>query len=101
MVPCPTSTDDGDCGYRLQYRSMDEQVTCRRCGVTRDVSTLVLVALSDPKSDVWADPEAIARQFGVHESTLRKWARRGIIPRTNHGLYSVTAVANVLRGETA
>jgi hypothetical protein len=108
MVKCPTLTDDVDedgrpkaCGYRLHYRDWHEQVTCRRCKVTRDAATLVAVAMSDPDADIWTDHEAITTQFGVTQQTLRKWARRGLIPPARNGLYSISAVSHVLNGVTA
>lgn len=92
MVKCPTlHEDEGECGARLYYRDWDEHVTCRRCGVSRDASTLVAVAMSDGR-DVWLDPEAAAKWLGVGESTLRLWAKRGKIER-DHGRYRVTMEA--------
>lgn len=91
MVKCPTLNDDGECGYRLYYRDWDEHVTCRRCGVTRDASTLVAVAMSDGR-DVWLDPEAASQWLGVSEVTLRRMARRGDIERA-HGRYLIRHAA--------
>jgi len=88
MVRCPTlHEDEGECGYRLSYKDWDEQVTCKRCGVTRDAATLVAVAMSDGR-EVWLDPEAAAKWLGVGESTLRLWAKRGKVERS-HGRYLV------------
>ena len=94
MVKCPTMTEDGDCGYRLYYKEQDEHVTCRRCGATRDVSTLIAVAMSDGRP-VWVDPEAAARHYGVSESQLRKWARRGSI-ESNHGRYLLASIVKAV-----
>lgn len=87
MVKCPTLTEEGECGYRLYYRDWTDHVTCRRCNVTRDASTLVVVAMSDGR-EVWLDPEAAAKWLGVTERTLRQWARKGSIRRA-HGRYCV------------
>ena len=88
MVRCPTlHEDEGECGYRLYYRTWDEHVTCRRCGVSRDASTLVAVAMSDGRP-VWLDPEAAAKWLGVTEGTLRQWARQGKVER-DHGRYLI------------
>lgn len=89
MVRCPTVTDAGECGYRLSYRDMDEPVTCRRCGQTRDAATLALIAMSDGR-EVWLDPEAAAKWLCVSEPTLRRMARRGEIQRS-HGRYRMPA----------
>ena len=80
MVRCPTITEQGECGYRLYYHETDEHVTCRRCGASRDVSTLIAVAMSDGRA-VWTDPENAARWLGVSESTLRRMAAKGKIER--------------------
>jgi len=87
MVKCPTLTDDGECGYRLHYQDMSEPVTCRRCRVTRDATTLAAVALSDGR-EVWLDPEAAANWLGISEPTLRRMARRGQLSRS-HGRYLI------------
>ena len=93
MVRCPTVTDAGECGYRLSYRDMDEQVTCRRCGQTRDASTLALIAMSDGR-EVWLDPEAAAKWLCVSEVTLRRMARKGDIERS-HGRYRMPTTTAV------
>lgn len=94
MVPCPTMTDDGECGYRLHYEDLDDSVQCRRCKVTRDASTLAAVAMSDGR-EVWLDPEAAAGWLGISEPTLRRMARRGEIVRS-HGRYLIRHTAGVL-----
>ena len=93
-VPCPTLTDEGECGYRLRFAEVDEMVTCRRCRVTRDVNQLVAVGLSS-SGDVWVDPHAVSRWHGVDESTLRRWARSGKVQRS-HGRYLMSDVARMM-----
>jgi len=109
MVRCPTPTlkpcgcdpDDrpycedcdttgevqGQCGYRLYYTDVHDDVTCRRCGAKRSAMTLAAVAMADGR-DVWLDPEAAAQVLGVTEGTLRQWARKGRVQRA-HGRYLV------------
>ena len=87
MVKCPTLTDDGECNYRLHYRDLEDEITCRRCGATRSAMTLAAVAMADGR-EVWLDPEAAASYLGVSESTLKRMARRGEIDRA-HGRYLV------------
>lgn len=85
---CPTILDDGtECGGRLRYVTLDEQVTCRRCGTTRDAMTLIAVSLADGRS-VWVDAENAARILRVSESTVRRRAAAGQIPARG-GLYRV------------
>ena len=98
MVPCPTMTDDGPCAYRLYYRDLEESVTCRRCGVTRDVTTLITVVLADEGAHVWADAEAIERHTGVGSATLRRWAARGLVG-VSHGRYELRSVILAKDGE--
>lgn len=96
MVKCPTLTETGECGYRLHYHQMDEPVTCRRCGITRDASTLAAVAMSDGR-EVWVDPEAAAKWLGISERDLRRMAAKGDIVRS-HGRYLVRHTAGALDG---
>lgn len=98
MVPCPTVTDDGPCNYRLYYRDLEESVTCRRCDVTRDVTTLITVVLADEGAHVWADAEAIERHTGVSAATLRRWAARGLVG-VSHGRYELRSVILTKDGE--
>ena len=102
-VECPADVEDGTCGRMLKVSGDDlgATVRCRDCGTGWTVDRLMLVSLADGESDAWVDPEAISRQYGVPESTLRKWSRRGAIPAPQHGLYSVTAVSNAIRGAMA
>ena len=94
MVKCPTlHEDEGECGYRLYYADVHEDVTCRRCGATRSAMTLAAVAAADGR-DVWLDPEAAAQWLGISESTLQRMARRGEVPRS-HGRYLISHVSAV------
>ena len=96
MVPCPTLTDDSTCGLRLRYEDLTELVRCRRCGVSRDASTLAAIAMSDGR-EVWLDPEAAANWLGISEPTLRRMARRGDIVRS-HGRYLIRHREGALDG---
>lgn len=91
-VPCPTLRDDGDdCGYRLTFGDGDDAVTCRRCRVTRDSSQLLAVGMSTAEHDVWIDAAAIESHYGLRESVLRRWARRGLV-KTSHGRYLLSDI---------
>ncbi len=115
VVRCPTLTTTEDatglttCGHRLTVRtwaaldedvngrrdwSIGEDVTCRRCGVTRSPEQLLHAA---GKEDTWADAEALASYHGVGKSTLRRWAAAGRVRRQG-GLYSWSDVANAISG---
>jgi hypothetical protein len=92
MVKCPTlHEDEGECGYRLYYADVHDEVTCRRCGATRSAMTLAAVAAADGR-DVWLDPEAAAQWLGISESTLKRMARRGDVQRS-HGRYLISHVS--------
>jgi hypothetical protein len=78
-VPCPTVTEDGDCGQALRVSRGDEIVYCRKCGREWELPRLLAVAGRD--ADVWVDVEAAATMAGVHERTIRKWVARGVVTR--------------------
>lgn len=88
VIACPTISDRGECGYRLRYDDLGDQVTCPRCKATRDASTLATIAMSDGRQ-VWLDPEAAAAHLGVDERTLRRRANRGELQRS-HGRYLIS-----------
>lgn len=86
-VPCPTIRSNGDdCGTRLAFGDGSDEVTCRRCHVTRTAQQLIAVAACDTERDVWVDPEAAAKWCGISERELRRWAQRGTV-RRSHGRY--------------
>lgn len=89
VVRCPTLTEEGECGYRLRYTTMEDHVTCRRCKATRDVMTLIVVAMSDGRP-VWMDPENASKWLGVSERTLRRMGDNGKVTRS-HGRYLISA----------
>ena len=74
-VPCPTVTDDGECGQIVKIQRGHEHAYCKRCERSWDVAHLIAVAGRD--ADVWVDVEAAATLAGVHERTIRKWVQRG------------------------
>jgi len=80
----------GQCGYRLYYTDVHDDVTCRRCGAKRSAMTLAAVAMADGR-EVWLDPEAAVKVLGVSESTLLRMAKAGSIERS-HGRYRVSHV---------
>ena len=73
-VPCPTTTDDGECGNALRVARGAETVYCRRCAREWELTRLLAVAGRD--ADVWVDVEAAATLAGVHERTIRNWVKR-------------------------
>ena len=87
MVRCPSLSDRGECGYPLRYYGTDDHVTCPRCGMGRDVTTLIAVAMADGR-EVWLDPEAAAQWLGVSERSLRRLVSQGKIARS-HGRYRI------------
>lgn len=78
-VPCPTVTDEGECGQSLRVARGDEIVPCRKCG--RDWELPRLLAVAGRDADVWIDVEAAATMAGVHERTIRKWIAKGAVQR--------------------
>lgn len=97
-VPCPTMADDGsDCGYRLAFGDGDDVVACRRCGVSRDVETLVVVGMSTKDHEMWVDAEVVAVRYGIPKRTLQRMAERGQV-RRDHGRYLLSDVAATRTG---
>lgn len=106
---CPTILDDGtSCGRTLRFEILPDlpghkakipPVTCRSCGATRSVETLITVALSDGRGEVWVDIEAASRQFGLNERTIRQWAKRKIVQTDGHGRYGLGSISRAIRGE--
>lgn len=102
-VPCPTVTDEvdeetgeyRDCGYRLRFVEADEDVTCRRCQVTRSVSQLVAVGMATKTHEMWVDPEVVMRRYGITESTMKRWARAGHVQRS-HGRYLLSDLESIM-----
>jgi hypothetical protein len=83
---CPTDA----CGTRLTYHHADEEITCPRCRVTRDVPQLVAVVLSDPECrDIWADSVTAASHYGISERRLRQLAVEGKVER-KAGRYKIS-----------
>jgi hypothetical protein len=89
-VTCPADTDDGECANVLLVTAadFDSQVTCRRCRTTWATERLLRVVASSRHAELWLDPEAASEWLGVHQRTLRAWAKEGRIKRS-HGRYEV------------
>lgn len=86
MLPCPTLTDGGECGYRLTFTEATGTVTCRRCRVTRTTEQLVAVGMSTAEHEMWVDAEVVIARYGLSEKTLRKWVKAGHV-KQSHGRY--------------
>jgi hypothetical protein len=88
------------CGRRIPVAADDfrGRVQCRRCKTVWDVPHLVHVAIATPGAELWADPEAAARYFHVHEGTLRKWAKAGRIRRA-HSRYELHSIHAAIHGQ--
>lgn len=101
-ITCPSDTDDGICGYRIQIKPerLGEDITCRRCGTDWNIAHLMHVAISTPGAEVWADPEAAAGYFGTPTSTLRRWGASDKIKRS-HGRYELHSIYTAIHGDTA
>ena len=100
MVPCPTVMEDGsECGKRLGFHvHLDEQVTCRKCGATRDVAQLLMAANAD---NALVDAEALAGRYQINAQTIRKWARQGRVERQGqrYRLGDVRVMVEQMRGQ--
>ncbi len=79
-IPCPTTADTGDCGYRLRVVDLGDHVHCPRCGATRSGGQLAHIAMT-ADDGVWLSAVDAARWLGISESTLRRRANAGRITR--------------------
>jgi len=84
-VTCPADTEDGECGrqIRITGEDFDTTIRCRSCGTSWPVERLLRVVASSRHAELWLDPEAAARWFGIPSRELRRWAARGRIKRSN------------------
>ena len=98
-ITCPTTIDNQDCGTKLHVtgQDFDTTITCRGCRTRWPVERLLRVAASDSQAEIWLAPEDAAHLFGIHISTLKRWARRGHIKRA-HGQYEHHSIRDAITG---
>lgn len=89
-IACPSVLEEGSCGAPLRISTGGEPVTCRACGHSWTVEWLIRVAGDD--ADGWADMEAVCRLSGLHERTIRRWAKAGKV-RKRGLLYNVRDIS--------
>jgi hypothetical protein len=77
-VPCPTITEDGDCGNTLTVAG-DATIYCRACHRTWESAHLLAVAGRDV--DIWLDSEAISAHLGIPIRTIQHWGKTGKVAR--------------------
>lgn len=90
-IACPSQLEDRTCGAPIRVSTGGEPVTCRACGHAWTVEWLIRVAGDD--ADGWADMEAVCRLSGLHERTIRRWAKAGKV-RKRGLLYNVRDIAD-------
>ena len=97
IITCPATLDDTDCGNKLHItgQDFDTNVTCRRCHTTWPVERLLRVAAADSQAEIWLAPEDAAHLFGIHLSTLKRWARKGLITK-RHGQYEHHSIRDAI-----
>jgi hypothetical protein len=101
-VTCPTDTNRGECGntLRITGQDFDNEITCRTCQTTWPTERLLRVVASSQDAEIWVDSQAAARQTGVPESTLRRWAKQGKIKRRGT-MYEYKNLNDVVRTITS
>lgn len=77
-MPCPTLTEQGECGNTLHVTS-GEDVYCRSCGRLWDSTRLLAVA--GQSVDIWLDAEAISAYLGIPLRTIQHWGKTGKVQR--------------------
>lgn len=90
-IACPSVLEHGPCGAPLRISTGGEPVTCRACGHAWTVEWLIRVA--GDEADGWADMEAVCRLSGLHERTIRRWAKAGKV-RKRGLLYNVRDICD-------
>lgn len=96
-VTCPADTDEGECGrqIRISGEDFDGSVSCRGCGTSWPVERLLRVVASSQTADLWLDPEAASRWFGIPARELRRWAQHGRVRRAN-GRYEAGSIRETI-----
>lgn len=89
-IACPSQLEERTCGAPIRISTGGEPVTCRACGRAWTVEWLIRVAGDD--ADGWADMEAVCRLSGLHERTIRRWAKAGKV-RKRGLLYNVRDIS--------
>lgn len=90
-IACPAVLEDGSaCGNQLRISTGGEATHCRACGHAWTIDWLIRVAGDD--ADGWADMEAVCRLSGLHERTIRRWAKAGKV-RKRGLLYNVRDIS--------
>lgn len=77
-IPCPADQETGEpCGSLIPVKGDDllESVTCQKCRTQWTPARLIAVAMTDPRLEIWLDPEAIASWIGLSERHVRRLAK--------------------------
>ncbi len=82
-VTCPADTVSGECSRRIRVTGEDfgSTVSCSGCGTVWRVDRLLMVVASSKHAELWLDPEAASRFYGIPVRDLRRWAQAGRIRR--------------------
>ena len=100
-IPCPTLTDQGDCGRWLTIRSIDitDNITTT-CRDGHEWTARRLIYTIGPDADLWLTADDLATHLGLHKRTIHRWAARGHI-RCRNNRYSWADARNLNTRETA
>lgn len=93
-ISCPADTREGlPCGNLLILREDDilELFSCRRCGAEWSTYRLIIVALSDPRTEFWLDAEAIATWLHLSPRRIQQIAKEFDIAKRG-SLYDLKAI---------
>lgn len=94
---CPADTDEGECSNPLliSREDFDGEITCRKCGTVWPTARLLHVVASSRHAELWLDPAAASEFLNCGQSTLRRWAKTGLIKREK-GRYEVHSLREAL-----
>lgn len=93
-ITCPADTAEGlPCGNLLILREDDllELFTCHKCGAEWSTYRLIIVALSDPRTEFWLDAEAIASWLQLSARRVQQIAKEHRVAKRG-ALYDLKAI---------
>lgn len=93
-ITCPADDREGlPCGNLLNLREDDvlELFSCKKCGSEWSTYRLIVVALSDPRTEFWLDAEAIASWLHLTPRRVQQIAKEHRVAKRG-SLYDLKAI---------
>lgn len=93
-ITCPADNKEGlPCGNLLILREDDllELFSCRKCGSDWNTYRLIIVAMSDPRTEFWLDAEAIGSWLNLSARRVQQIAKEAQVAKRG-SLYDLKAI---------